>query len=58
MCQEYKDNTCGYGAPYVISSPGGRVDADWIVKKVPLDMSERIFETDVIVLSGQWIYDI
>jgi predicted aspartyl protease len=27
------------GAPYVISTPGGRVDADQIVRKVPLELS-------------------
>jgi hypothetical protein len=43
------------GAPYVISTPGGRVDADWIVRKVPLDLFGWIFETDLIVLSDQGI---
>jgi hypothetical protein len=43
------------GAPYVISTPGGRVDADRIVRKVPLDLSGLVFETDLIVLSGQGI---
>jgi hypothetical protein len=43
------------GAPYVISTPGGRVDADRVVQKVPLDLSGRVFETDLIVLSGQGI---
>jgi predicted aspartyl protease len=42
-------------APYVISTPRGRVDADRIVQKVPLDLSGRVFETDLIVLSGQEI---
>jgi predicted aspartyl protease len=40
---------------YVISTPGGRVDADRIVRKVPLDLVGKIFETDLIVLSGQGI---
>jgi hypothetical protein len=43
------------GAPYVISTPGRRVDVDWIVQKVPLDLSGWVSETDLIVLSGQWI---
>jgi hypothetical protein len=43
------------GALYVISTPGGRVDADRIVQKVQLDLSGRVFETDLIVLSGQGI---
>jgi hypothetical protein len=43
------------GASYVINTPGGRMDADRIVWKVPLDLSGRVFETDLIVLSGQGI---
>ncbi len=31
------------------------MDADRIVRKVPLDLSGRVFETDLIVLSGQEI---
>jgi hypothetical protein len=41
--------------PYVISTPGGQVDADRIIRKVSLDLAGRIFETDLIVLSGQEI---
>jgi hypothetical protein len=43
------------GAPYVISTPGGRVDADRIVQKVPLELSGRIFSTNLIILNGQGI---
>jgi hypothetical protein len=43
------------GAPYVISTPGGRVDADQIIQKVPLELSRRIFSTSLIILSGQGI---
>jgi hypothetical protein len=43
------------GVPYVISTPGGRVDADRIVRKIPLDLSGRVFGTDLIILSGQGI---
>jgi hypothetical protein len=43
------------GAPYVISSPGGRVDVDRIAQKVPLEISERVFSTNLIILSGQGI---
>jgi predicted aspartyl protease len=42
-------------APYVISTLGGRVDANWIVQKVPLELSRRIFSTNLIILSGQGI---
>jgi hypothetical protein len=42
-------------APYVISTPRGQVDADRIVKKVPLELSKRIYSTNLIILSGQGI---
>jgi hypothetical protein len=42
-------------APYVISTPGGRVDADRIVRKAPLELAERVFSTNLIILSGQGI---
>jgi hypothetical protein len=41
------------GAPYVISTPGGRVDTDRIAQKVPFELSGRVFSTNHIVLSGQ-----
>jgi hypothetical protein len=43
------------GAPYVISFFGGRVDADRIVQKVPLEFSGRIFSTNFIILGGHGI---
>jgi hypothetical protein len=43
------------GASYVISTPGGRVDGDRIIQKVPLELSKRIHSTNVIILSGQSI---
>jgi predicted aspartyl protease len=43
-------------APYVISTPGGRVDADRIVQKVPLELFGMIFSTNLIILNGQGIY--
>jgi hypothetical protein len=43
------------GAPYVISTPGGRVDADRITQKVPLMLSGKVFSTNLIILSGQGI---
>jgi hypothetical protein len=39
------------GAPYVISTPGGRVDVGRIVQNVPLKLSGRIFSTNLIILS-------
>jgi hypothetical protein len=41
------------GAPYVISTPGGRVDANLIVQKAPLELSGRIFRTNLIILGGK-----
>jgi hypothetical protein len=55
MCRKGKVNTCHLGASYVISTPGGRVDADRIALKVPLELSERVISTNLIVLSGQRI---
>jgi hypothetical protein len=43
------------GAPYVISTPGDRVKVDRIAQKVPLELSENIFSTNLIILSGQGI---
>jgi hypothetical protein len=43
------------GAPYMISTPGGPVDADQVVQKVLLELSERIFSTNLIILSDQGI---
>jgi hypothetical protein len=40
-------------APYVISTPRGRVDANWIVCKAPLELARRVFSTDRILLKGQ-----
>jgi hypothetical protein len=40
-------------APYVISTPRGRVDADRIVYKAPLELVGRVFGTDLIILKGQ-----
>jgi hypothetical protein len=42
-------------APYVISRPRGRVDADRIVRKAPLKLAGRVFSTDLIILGGQGI---
>jgi hypothetical protein len=42
-------------APYVISTPEGRVDADRIVYKAPLELARRVFSTNLIMLSSQGI---
>jgi hypothetical protein len=43
------------GAPYVISTPGGWVDANQIEQKAPLELSGKIFSTNLIILSGEGI---
>jgi predicted aspartyl protease len=43
------------GAPYMISTLRGRVDADQVVQKVLIQLSGRIFSTNIIILSGQGI---
>jgi hypothetical protein len=43
------------GAPYVISIPGGRVDSNRIVQKALLELSGRIFSTNLIILNDQGI---
>jgi hypothetical protein len=40
-------------ALYVISTLGGRVNADRIVHKAPLKLAGRVFSTDLIILKGQ-----
>jgi hypothetical protein len=40
-------------APYVISTPRGRVDAYQIVRKAPLELAGRVFSNDLIILEGQ-----
>jgi hypothetical protein len=39
-------------APYMVSTPGGRVDADQIVCKAPLELAGRVFSTNLIILKG------
>jgi hypothetical protein len=55
MCQKGKVNTCGIKVPYVISTPRGRVNADRIAQKVLLELSGRVFNINLIILSGQGI---
>jgi hypothetical protein len=43
------------GMPYVISTPSGRLEVDHIAQKVPLELSGKVFSTNLIILSGQGI---
>jgi predicted aspartyl protease len=46
-------STVAAEAPHMISTPGGRVDADWIVSKAPLELAGRVFSTDLIIMKGR-----
>jgi hypothetical protein len=59
---DFKSSTCAKKAMlsaltaealYVISTLGGWVDADRIVRKAPLKFARRVFSTDLIILKGQ-----
>jgi predicted aspartyl protease len=41
--------------PYSISTPGGRVVANQMTHKIPLDLVGRVFSTTLIILEGQRI---
>jgi hypothetical protein len=41
------------GTPYMITTSGGQVDADRLVRRALLDLAGREFETDIIVLNSQ-----
>jgi hypothetical protein len=56
MCQKARLTLVASGATYVISTPRGRVEVDRIAQKVRLELSEKIFSTNLIILSGQGIY--
>jgi hypothetical protein len=43
------------GAPYVISTLGGRVGTDRIAQKVPLELSGRVTSTNLIILCDHGI---
>jgi hypothetical protein len=42
--------------PYSITTPGGRVAADHMVRAVSLELIGRVFPTSLIILEGQGIY--
>jgi hypothetical protein len=41
--------------PYSISTPGGRVVANQMAHKIPLEPAEQVFSTTLIILEGQGI---
>jgi hypothetical protein len=50
-----KLNLCATPAPYSISTPGGRVVANQMVHKIPLELAGRVFPTTLVILEGQGI---
>jgi hypothetical protein len=40
---------------YSISTPGGRVVANQMARKIPLELVGRVFSTTLIILEGQGI---
>jgi hypothetical protein len=40
---------------YSISTPGGRVVANQMAHKIPLEVAGRVFSTTLIILEGQGI---
>jgi hypothetical protein len=40
---------------YSISTPGGRVAANQMAHKIPLELAGRVFSTTLIILEGQGI---
>jgi predicted aspartyl protease len=41
--------------PYSISTPRGRVAANQMAQKIPLELVRRVFSTTLIILEGQGI---
>jgi hypothetical protein len=41
--------------PYLILTPGGRLVADRMVRKIPLELAGQVFPTSLLILKGQGI---
>jgi hypothetical protein len=50
--QKAKLTLCATKVPYSISTPRGRVVADRMARKIPLELVERVFPTSLIILEG------
>jgi hypothetical protein len=48
--QEVRLTLCTTQVPYSISTPGGRVVANQMAHKIPLELAERVFLTALIIL--------
>jgi predicted aspartyl protease len=49
---------CATQVPYSISTPRGRVVANQMARKIPIELAEQVFLTALIILEGQRIDDI
>jgi hypothetical protein len=54
--QEVGLTLCTTQVPYSISTPGGRVVANQMTYKIPLELAERVFLTALIILEFSGIY--
>jgi hypothetical protein len=53
LCQEGDAIYGGYGSTICDLYTRGRVDANQIIRKAPLELAGRVFSTDLIILEGQ-----
>jgi hypothetical protein len=53
--QKARLTLCATQVPYSISTPRGRVDANQMTHKIPLELAGRVFSTALIILEGQGI---
>jgi hypothetical protein len=53
--QKAKLTLCATKVPYYISTPIGRVVADRMAHKIPLELVVRVFSTSLIILDSQGI---
>jgi hypothetical protein len=53
--QKAEVTLCATQVPYSISTPGGRVVANHMARKIPLELVGQVFSTTLIILEGQGI---
>jgi hypothetical protein len=53
--QKAELNPCATPAPYSISTPRGRVVANHMIHKIPLELTGRVFPTTLVILKSQGI---
>jgi hypothetical protein len=55
MCSKCDVTLCATKVPYSINTPRGRVVANQMTRKVPLELAGQVFHTTLIVLEDQGI---